>query len=228
MNWTCEHIEERLTDYTDRLLAPAERDAFAAHLAGCRRCDALVNRVTAMTQALHALEPLEPPARLVYAILDGTVKAEPRGVSAWLRWLTPVTQSRFAMGTVTVAMLLLVLIPALGIQWADVRNLTWSDLKPANLYNALDRRANLMYARGVKFVNELRVVYEIQNMLQPVSAQPQEGPPDEPGAKREDDQPGKSNRARELEPVIPISLAALTHFGDASALAMTGLPGRNN
>jgi hypothetical protein len=121
------------------------------------------------------------------------------------------------MGTVTMAMLVLVLWPALGVQWSE---LTWADLKPANLLSALDRRANLMYARGVKFVNEMRVVVEIQNMLQPVSdSQRKSSPEATPGEKQDEEKPGqKTNRARDFEPVIPVSLAAL-HYG---------LPGRSN
>jgi hypothetical protein len=213
MTWTCEQIEERLSEFTDRLLAPAEREGFTAHLGRCPKCMALVKRVDAMTKAMHAFEPLEPPARLVFAILDKTSKAEQK-LPWWQRWFVPVRQSRFAMGMVTVAMLFVVLTPAAGIQWNE---LTWSDLKPANLYSAFDRRANLMYARGVKFVNEMRVVVEIQNMLQPVSDPQGKTSPEETPGQKEEEKPGqKTNRAREFEPVIPVSLAAL-HYG---------LPGR--
>lgn len=215
MTWTCEHIEERLTDFTDRLLAPADREGFTAHLGRCPKCMALVKRVDAMTQAMHALEPLEPPARLVFAILDKTSKAEQK-LPWWQRWFVPVKQSRFAMGTVTMATLLLVMTLGLGIRWNEV---TWADLKPANLFSALDRRANLMYARGVKFVNEMRVVVEIQNMLQPVSDSQRKSSPESAPGEKEEEKPGqKTNRARDFEPVIPVSLAAL-HYG---------LPGRSN
>jgi hypothetical protein len=215
MTWTCEHIEERLSEFTDRLLAPADREAFTAHLGRCRKCMSLVKRVDAMTKTLHALEPLEPPARLVFAILDKTSKAEQK-LPWWQRWFVPARQSRFAMGTVTVAMLFVVLTPVLGVQWNE---LSWSDLKPANLFSALDRRANLMYARGVKFVNEMRVVVEIQNMLQPASESQRKTSPEATPGEKEEEKPGqKTNRAREFEPVIPVSLAAL-HYG---------LPGRSN
>lgn len=215
MTWTCEHIEERLSDFTDRLLAPDEREAFTGHLGRCAKCMALVKRVDSLAKAMHAMEPLEPPARLVFAILDKTSKAELK-LPWWQRWFVPARQSRFAMGTVTMAMLVLVLWPALGVQWSE---LTWADLKPTNLWSALDRRANLMYARGVKFVNELRVVYEIQNMLQPVSdSERKSSPESNPGEKQEEKPGQKTNRAREFEPVIPVSLAAL-HYG---------LPGRSD
>ncbi len=216
MNWTCEHVEERLTDYLDRLLPPAEREAVSAHLSGCRHCSALARQVGALVDGMHHLEPIEPPARLVYAILDGTTHAAPSGMRTWLRWLGPLGTPRFAMGVVTVALFLAILTPALGINWQEFQ---WSDLKPGNLYNAMDRRANLMYARGVKFVNELRVVYEIQNRLQPVSdSQPAgEGEGEQPPAEqKEEEKPGqKTNRAREWE-TLPITLATLTG----------GLPGR--
>jgi len=164
---------------------------------------------------MHAMEPLESRPELVYRILDKT-SGIPEGANwqKWLRWLWPTPQPRFAMGMLTVAMFLMVLTPTLGIRWSEFE---WSDLKPANIYQSLDRGANLMYARGVKFVNELRVVYEIQNMLQPATETQREAAPDSKSEeKKQDDQPGnKTNRARESQPMM-------------LAMLMTGLPGRNN
>jgi hypothetical protein len=42
-----------------------------------------------------------------------------------------------------------------------------ADLSPANVLHSANRQAHLTYARSVKFVNDLRVVYEIQSKLQP-------------------------------------------------------------
>src|SRR5579884_2368582 len=73
MNWTCEQTELRLSDYLDGLLHPEERHSFDAHVNGCPRCTPLVASVTHLVQDLHTMEEVEPPPRLVYAILDKTL-----------------------------------------------------------------------------------------------------------------------------------------------------------
>jgi hypothetical protein len=180
MSWTCEHVEQRLSEYLDRLLPPAERAAFAAHVQGCPRCRPLVEHLGGVVSALHRLAPLEPPPRLVPRILEQTSGAE--AARGWRRrlpgWLLPVFTPRLAMGAVTVMIVFLVLSQALGISWSQV---TLSDLRPSHLYRAADRRLNLLFARGVKFVNDLRVIQELQSRLQPVTppegSEPQELPP---------------------------------------------------
>ena len=160
MNWTCQQIEERITDYLEDALSVADRAAFTGHVDQCAQCKPLVQQVSGLMSAMHHVEPLEPPPGLIYRILDQT---KPQRRAGWfgVPWLTP----RFAMGVLSVAFVLFTVSSALNIQWSQ---LTWSDLKPANLYYAADRQATLMYARGVKFVNGLRVIHEIQSRLQPV------------------------------------------------------------
>lgn len=182
--WACEQIETQLSDYLDRLLTPAERRGFEEHVAGCARCAPLVQSVGGLVNGMHRLEPLEAPPRLVYNILDRTLGArtEKKGWRAWMGWLQPVWQPRFAYGAVSVLVTAAVLFQALGFQW---RKPTLADLSPVNMYRAADRRAHIIYARGTKFVTDLRVVYEIQSRLRPeVESQP---PPEQkPG-------PGRSN-----------------------------------
>lgn len=211
MNWTCQQFEERLTDHLEDALSVADRGSFAAHLAGCAQCRPLAERVSAMVLAIHQVEPVEPPARLIHKILDATGPKEERG---WLglAWFTP----RLAMSTLTVALFLLIVYPLTGI---EASKLQWSDLKPANMYRSADRRATLMYARGVKFVNGLRVLHEIQSRLQPADSeavpvkQPMKKDSDD-GTKSEKENKREQNRAFELER-IPLTLASL----------MPGLPG---
>ncbi|MDE3109956.1 MAG: hypothetical protein KGL02_08445, partial [Acidobacteriota bacterium] len=56
-----------------------------------------------------------------------------------------------------------------------LRNMQPSDLNPANWVREGNRQAHLTYARGEKFVNDLRVVYEIRAML----ASPQAAAPEQ-------------------------------------------------
>jgi hypothetical protein len=151
---------------------------------------------------------VEPPPRLVHNILEhnlGPQKA-PAGWGAVLEWLWPKAHPRFAMGLVTVALAVAVVAPTLGIEWSK---LTWADLYPANIYNAADRRVHLMYARGVKFVNDLRVVYEIQTRLEPQQEPPPQPQPRAPGSTESQPDPRRQrdlNRANELN--LPRVLAS--------------------
>ncbi len=72
MNWNCTNTEERLSDYLDGLLTPAESAAFKAHAASCPDCAKLVEQVGSLVTHMHGLE-LEPaPPMLMNRILDAT------------------------------------------------------------------------------------------------------------------------------------------------------------
>lgn len=170
MNWTCEHVEARLSEYVDRLLAAEERRGFEAHVAACARCKPLVAQVTGLVTAMHHLEPEETPWGLERAILSATLgpSAEKQGWRAWLGWTRFVWQPKFAYGALSLIITLTVLSQAAGIQW---RKPTLADFNPVSLYHSADRNAHLLYARGTKFFTDLRVVYEIQSRLRPETGQ---------------------------------------------------------
>jgi hypothetical protein len=80
----------------------------------------------------------------------------------------------------------MVLLSASGFSW---RKPKIADLSPVNLYRNADRQAHLVYARGSKFISDLRVVYEIQSRLHqeneipttPEDALPESSPDKRPG-----------------------------------------------
>ncbi|MBI3405244.1 MAG: zf-HC2 domain-containing protein [Acidobacteria bacterium] len=220
MNWTCAQIEDRLSDYLDRLLEPAERIAFEAHKLECANCKKLVDQVIRTVSKVHVLEQIEPPVHLAYAILDKTLGPRAAKVSGWRTWLTWtefVWQPKFAMGVASVAMSAIVVFTSLGV---DFRSITAKDLYPMNLYHSADRQAHMIYARGAKFINDLRVVYEIQSRLQPDTrpGQPPETQPVPPAQNPEKKtEPGRErNRAEDLNTTYMLM-----------ASVMNGLPGRS-
>ena len=90
MTWTCEQIEERLSDYVDRLLSPEERSGFVTHVDACARCRPLVARVAGLVAEMHRLEPLEAPVGLVERILVQTslaAREEKKPLRDWRSWL---------------------------------------------------------------------------------------------------------------------------------------------
>ena len=166
MNWACELIEERLLDYLEGSVTAAESAEISAHVAGCARCTPLVESVRGTMAAMHSLEALPVPPGLTARILDATVgpQRESRGWRAWLDWTRVLVQPKFAYGALTTLITGVVISQSLGIQW---HRPTLADLNPVHLYQRADSKAHMIYARGEKFVSDLRVVYEIQSRLQP-------------------------------------------------------------
>jgi len=177
MDWNCTLTEERLSDVLDRVLAPGEQAAFSAHAAQCAGCAQMVVRVGAMVRGLQTLAAVEEPPYLVAKILRGTLgaRASDRPSERWLAWLLGIGQPRFAMGAATVAVFLAIV---LHVAAPHIQNVKAADLHPVTVARAANRQAHLTYARGVKFVNDLRVVYEIQSRF---ASQPQPAASPEPG-----------------------------------------------
>lgn len=166
MDWNCTLTEERLSDFLDGQLSREEAAAFSGHAAGCARCSQLVARIGGLVRRMQQLEPLEAPPHLPARILDATLgRRVPRhGLERWFAWVPALWQPRMAMGMATVAVSVIIIFHTAGVTPGRLKR---ADLNPANLFRAANRQAHLTYARGVKFVNDLRVVYEIQSRLQP-------------------------------------------------------------
>ena len=226
MNWTCEQIEARLSDYLDGVLEPAEQQAFAAHVRECAHCAPLVSSVQGLVSGLHGLPPIAEPPRLVYAILDHTLgpRETAGGWRLVLAWLRGVATMRFAYGLLSIAATFVVLLTASGFNWKHPH---LADLQPVNLYRAANRQGHLLYARGSKFVSDLRVVYEIQSRLSqeseirtaPESTVPRPSPGKQPGVTDgpKQDGPRQQNRTNGIRPEISVLATNFVALSDRRA-----------
>ncbi len=170
MSWTCLNTEEGLLEYLEGELASTERALLDAHLAECAACRALAAQVRWVEMRLPRLEPEIEPVWLVKRILAATTAAErEKRESTWKTILAGLSSPRFAVGLGAVAATIFILFQALGI---NPRKITAQDLNPVNVYRAADRAAHLTYARSLRFVNDMRVVYEIRSRLEEASATP--------------------------------------------------------
>jgi anti-sigma factor RsiW len=187
MDWNCTNTEERLSDYLDGLLTPAESAAFRAHAASCRECATLVAQVGGLVTQMHGLDLEAAPPMLVNRILDATIgpRKEKSSWRSWFSWTGSFLQPRFVMGMVTVAATILIVIYSSGFTPSKLKKV---DLNPVNAFRSANRQAHLTYARSVKYVNDLRVVYEIQSRLQPANE-----PSPETSPMPEEQQPKTSN-----------------------------------
>src|SRR6266404_9526415 len=207
MSWTCEQTEARLSDYLDGVLNPAELAEFTAHVPSCARCAPLVASVSDLLTGLHGMEQIAEPPRLVYSILDKTLgpRESVTGWRAMLGWLRGAASVRFAYGALSVAATLIVFASAAGFNW---RHPKLTDLRPAMIYRNVDSKVHVAYGRSAKFVNDLRVVNEIQSRLRadsdlranPESTVPESSPQKQPGSTdgSKPATPRQQNRANDL------------------------------
>jgi len=207
MSWTCEQTETRLSDYLDGVLNPAELAEFSAHVPSCARCAPLVASVSDLLTGLHGMEQIEAPPRLVYSILDKTLgpRESVTGWRAMLGWVRGIASTRFAYGALSVAATLVIFVTASGFNW---RHPKLADLKPATIYHKADGWMHVTYGSSVKFVNDLRVVNEIQSRLRedsdlraaPENVLPATSPQKQPGSSdgSKPTAPRQQNRANDL------------------------------
>jgi anti-sigma factor RsiW len=208
MNWNCTQVEERLSDFLDAQLSPEERAEFSAHMATCPDCTRLVERVGGILQQVHRLEMLEPPPQLIGHILDGTLGPRGREKSrrGWLAWFPAIWQPRFAIGAAVAALSLVITFHALGASPARLKH---ADLNPVDLVRLANRHAHLVYARSARFVNDLRVVYEIQTRLRPEAQPAQEQQPPSPAPTEQQKSQGAPHPGRSANRVTVVMAFAL-------------------
>jgi anti-sigma factor RsiW len=171
----CADVEILLCEYAEGALAPAEAQSVESHLAECPACAEMAADAAAALQFLARVEPIEAPPELVTKILYRT-QTEPEPASApaadapgwWRRLFQPVLQPRFAMG-----MAMTILSFSMVARLAGVPNkpLTAEDLSPARVWTTLDTKVHRVWDRAVKYYENLRLVYEIQERLDEWSAQ---------------------------------------------------------
>ncbi|MFQ5816683.1 MAG: zf-HC2 domain-containing protein [Terriglobia bacterium] len=190
MNWHCAQTEARLSDYLEHTLTPAEQEAADAHVRACAHCAEWLDARQAVAW-LRQLTPLPVPLGLETRILAHTTGLAPR-VSFWEvlagGWHT-LAQPRVALSVAAALFSVSLVLQTLDL---NLRELSASDFRPANLYRKLDRTAHLAYGRSVKFINDLQVLYEIRSRLdelRPLVAEPaEEKAPAPPPAQEKEEQ----------------------------------------
>ena len=199
MSWTCDQIEARLSDYLEGLLTAPEASEFESHVKGCAECAPLVAGVKSLVVEMHSMEQVEAPPRLVYSILDHTLGPRERvtGWQAVRNFVRGLATPKFAYGAASVVATCFIVLTASGISW---RKPKLADLHPATLYRTVDRQAHLTYARSIKYVSDLRVVYEIQSRLRQDENQLQTAPEEHSPNGTTEKKPGQGDDQTHTQP----------------------------
>jgi hypothetical protein len=192
MNELCARVEGRLSDFLEGTLTPDSAAVFSAHLDACPSCAQLVAQVRNLTRGMHALGPVPEPPFLASKIVAATLGASESGWRRWLAWPSLIWQPQFAMGAVTVVASLLILLHATAVRGG---NLSLADMNPASVARVANRRVHLAYAHGVRFVNDLRFVYDIESRLaQPDSINGSASGPEHPQQPEPSSDPGQKSK----------------------------------
>jgi hypothetical protein len=208
MTWTCDQIEAGLSDYLDGLLQGPERAEFDQHLAECAQCAPLVASVRSVVSGMQAMKPIEAPPRLIYAILDQTLGPR-ETVTFWQavgNFLRGLASPKFAYGAASVMATCVIVLTASGF---SPKKMKLSDLRPTNIYLAVQRYGHLTYGKVETRISTLRVVNEIQSKLRssdtdlqtvPEESLPKTAPEKNPGQTNEQrpSGPKQQNRANEI------------------------------
>jgi hypothetical protein len=164
----CADVEILLAEYVDGTLHREARSAVKNHLDACVECRDLAHdaagAVAFMDRASEVEAPPELLTRILFEVAHGPSSAvvKPPRAQRWFgklfgSWLGPVFQPRFAMGMATTLLFLATLIHGKPLRPAD--------LSPAKLWTATEMQVTRSWERGVKYYENLRLVFEIQTRL---------------------------------------------------------------
>jgi hypothetical protein len=187
MKVDCFEVQNHLTDYIDGRLNEAVLQEVRAHLNSCEACSLLLLEIQYTLRLCKDYPELEPPPALLAKIM-----AQTTGEYEFLSWgdylrelFRPLYASpRFAAGALLAAISMSIVFNALGV---NLSSLSLSDLAPRNLMERVDRVINIAYDNGLRRLNDLRILYQIQSRLEELKIQGEEenAVPREKGKKKE-------------------------------------------
>ena len=165
----CGEIEILLADYVDATLHGEEKSRVEAHLAECAACSELARDSAAAVGFMERAARVEAPpvlvTRLLFEITSGPSRAVVKPSLArrlFGKWLEPVFEPRYAM---SMAMTLLSFAMLFHFTGISPRQLTTADLDPVKVWATAENRVARVWERGVKYYENLRLVFEIRSQL---------------------------------------------------------------
>ncbi|HYK62765.1 MAG TPA: anti-sigma factor [Bryobacteraceae bacterium] len=191
----CADVEILLAEYVDGTLRREAKAAVKQHLDTCVPCRDLAHdaagAVAFMERASRVEAPPELVTRLLFEVTQGsshTVVKPPLAQRLFGKtfgsWLGPVFQPRFAMGMATTLLFFATVIRG--------RQLRPTDLNPLKIWGATEDQVSRVWERGVKYYENLRLVFEIQTRLKQWNEEA--GAAQRPPAQPAPQSPGEGNK----------------------------------
>jgi anti-sigma factor RsiW len=155
----CIHCEDRISDYLEGTLNPAERGLVEEHLKSCSACSELLDGVRNVMQWGRDLPAQGPPPWLVSRIVANT----PQVIRVtWRDWIVGVwknvSEPRFALSLLTSILMLGWLGSLAGITPSDMAMVR----HPSAIYHRMGGWANRLYGDVVRSYYSSTIVNAIQ------------------------------------------------------------------
>ena len=153
----CADVEILICDYVDGTLAPAARAEVERHLAECPTCTELARDSAEAVRFIQRAADVEPPQELISQILFDPPWHKQRGTRFFTRFHS-LLQPRFAMGMALTVLSIAMIMP-------KMRNFQPTDLSPAAVWAGIEGRADRLWARTLKYYDNLKFIYQIRATL---------------------------------------------------------------
>ena len=166
MRVECHEVENFLGLYAEGGLGETQSARVRAHLSTCEACALLVLEMEFTVSLCRDFPELEPPPHLISRVLHETI-GQRRSLS-WMEYLRELfrplyASPRFATGACLAAVSFSIVMNALGVNLGDVR---WREITPRSLVDGLNRTANVAYDIGMRRLNDLKILYQIQSKIE--------------------------------------------------------------
>jgi hypothetical protein len=165
----CADFEILLADHLDGTLPASSGAAFEEHAKSCAACGQLMSDAKGAVTFLERVPQVEAPPQLVTRLLFEISAGPSRKLvkpslarRLFGPWIEPILQPRYAMGMAMTVLSLAMLGRVTGMQ---ARQLKPSDLDPVKVWVAAEDHAHRVWDRGMKYYDNLRLVYLIQTRL---------------------------------------------------------------
>lgn len=166
MKVECREAEDLLGLYVDNSLSEAQLAIVRSHLNTCEACALQALEVEFTISLCRSFPELEPPPHLIKQVLQHTTS--PQQTLSWMEYLMELIRPlyaspRFATGACVAALSLSIVMNALGLEFNQIR---WRDLTPRNVVDSLNRSVNVAYDNGLRRLNDLKILYQIQSKIE--------------------------------------------------------------
>lgn len=160
----CADFEAALSDFQDGAAPPETAAAMREHLRQCAACAELSALLRVARAGLAELTPVAPPPGWLEAVLARTSRQR-----RWISWRETcqalgrsIWQPRLAM---TFGVVLFAFALGLNVAGINLRHADWRQWSPGRLIAVAQQRLGQGVARGSRYYNDLKLVYEIQAAL---------------------------------------------------------------
>ena len=178
MKVECHELENVLGLYVEGGLGETQSARVRAHLNTCEACALLALEMEFAISLCKEFPELEPPPRLIERVLQETIGT--RQSLSWTEYLRELfrplyASPRFATGACLAAISFSIVMNALGVNLGEIR---WSEITPRNVVDGLNRTVNVAYDNGMRRLNDLKILYQLQSKIEELRTD--EGEPEKP------------------------------------------------